>query len=237
MNRLHTFIAAATLLLVMFGAEGALAERAALVTEVVGVAERVDAGSAVRLEVGDWLSEGTEVRTGGRSRLTLRVPGGSYLRLDSETRMRLGNLGSPSGPVRGAFAVRSGLAAVVVPALRSEQSFIVDTPTSSAAVRGTVFYVGVDPERELEWVCGMAGEVEVSIAARPESVEVTPNWGVWFDSAGEVVALRELTAEEREHYVELSGPDAVQGGLDAELIEELMGEPGAKPEEDDYGFL
>jgi hypothetical protein len=219
MKRLPLFV---TVVLTTVLALGAAAQTRILVTEVSGVVERVDTSPDERLARGDWLPEGAEVRTGERSRLTLRVPGGSYLRLSGNSRIRLDNLGSPSGPTRGEFHVSRGLSAVVV-ATDLDQRFVVTTPTSSAAVRGTVFFVGVDEAKNLGWVCGLAGEVEVEISNQEETFAVTPNWGVWFEEgSGTIVAARELTEEERQSYYLLAGEDGVVGGLEAAEIEQRL---------------
>ncbi len=134
----------------------------------------------------------------------------------------IGQFAAGSGKKAGEFHISRGLSAVVV-ATDLDQRFVVTTPTSSAAVRGTVFFVGVDEAQNLGWVCGLAGEVEVEISNQEETFAVTPNWGVWFEEgSGVIVAARELTEEERQSYYLLAGEAGVIGGLEAAEIEQHL---------------
>ncbi|MCD4732627.1 FecR family protein [bacterium] len=176
-----------------------------VVYEVTGVAERVDVEPTLRLSLRDELPEGAVVQTGSHSGLVLRRVDGSVLRLDSNTRLRIDRLGELGYPLRGEFSVIMGIVGAAVQRVTADHPFIVNTPSTSAAVRGTRFVSGID-EGGKEILCTTEGAVDASLPGADEAVSVEKGDGVWLDPESGEVDARPMTDAEFNRYNALSAP-------------------------------
>lgn len=148
------------------------------------VAVRLVSGSVTRatqtawqpVERGQLLRANDAVRTADQALLVLELPeqagfvhvlGGSELRI-SELRQ----LPGPEGPQAATFTLNGGKAYVKLRSFNRRRSrFQVQTPSGSAAVRGTAFVIAVDQARTTR-IGVTAGRV--SIQAQGREVDVTP---------------------------------------------------------------
>jgi hypothetical protein len=186
-----------------------LAAHVLVVYEVTGVAERVDVEPVVRLSLHDELPEGAVVQTGSHSGLVLKRVDGSILRLDSNTRMRIDRLGELGYPLHGEFSVIMGIVGAAVQRVTADHPFVVRTPSTTAAVRGTRFVSGMDEEGK-ELLCTTEGAVDATLPGVEEPIAVEVGDGVWLDPESSEVEARPMTEAEFDRYNALSAPlDAV----------------------------
>lgn len=161
---------------VLFIADGVRHENRefyARITEVTGTGTvLLKRGAAQQpLEVGQALEDGGEVRTGPNCWATLSFPDGSVITLAPDTRFGVALLEYNRGGMwRGrSFALWSGqMWARVSPKFGEESRCKVHTPSSVAAVRGTRFYMGYDPNRQATRLSCNDGAVRVDgFSGRP----------------------------------------------------------------------
>lgn len=108
-------------------------------------------GHPAPLAVGVVLKEGSIISTGPNAFLRLNLPDGAHLSVPSQSRVRLGRLRAVemTGVVQRELEVQQGrLESEVVPLRGPRDSYIVRTPMSVSAVRGTEFRVAYDPVSE-----------------------------------------------------------------------------------------
>lgn len=108
--------------------------------------------------IGETLAAGARIRTGADGIVEIVFGSGNALRLEENTTLTL-DLADPSNGIdleRGTFAaVFEGLETIGV---GPERTLRVNTPTTIAGVRGTVFFVRVESE-ESTYVCTCHGEL------------------------------------------------------------------------------
>lgn len=201
----HRFIATAStaaVSLTMLVAGAALAQDPAGSDAVAAVAAPVDAApssSATQLQariidvsgkarwraspdsewkdaaVNDDLSPGAEVRTGMRSRVTLRFRNATVL-VDSSTNFSIPTIEQEGDVLRTIAAVRSGRADFKVDKVGLQNDFKVVTPSTTLAVRGTSFSTVTGPLKGVEIVGARENAIraiEVRYAALNQTVEMS----------------------------------------------------------------
>jgi hypothetical protein len=119
----------------------------AIVIDVEGKARwRPTADGAWRdAKVNDLLDPGAEVRTGLRSRLTMRVGRNATVLVDSGTAMELPRVAMDGDTLRTTAMVRSGRVDFKVDKVGYANDFQVVTPQTTLAVRGTGFSLSTGP--------------------------------------------------------------------------------------------
>lgn len=201
----HRFIASASsaaVTLTMLVAAGALAQDAAPGDAVVAVepprvgaasptatplqARIIDVSGKARwrasadaewkeASVNDDLSPGAEIRTGMRSRVTLRFRNATVL-VDSSTNFSIPTIEQEGDVLRTIAAVRSGRADFKVDKVGLENDFKVVTPSTTLAVRGTSFSTITGPLKGVEIVGARENAIraiEVRYAALNQVVEMS----------------------------------------------------------------
>ena len=201
----HRFIATAStaaVSLTMLVAAGALAQEVTSADAVTAVAAPADAApspTATQLQAriidvsgkarwrsspdGEWkdaavnddLSPGAEVRTGMRSRVTLRFRNATVL-VDSSTNFSIPTIEQEGDVLRTIAAVRSGRADFKVDKVGLQNDFKVVTPSTTLAVRGTSFSTITGPLKGVEIVGARENAmraIEVRYAALNQTVEMS----------------------------------------------------------------
>jgi len=125
--------------------------------------------------VNDDLSPGAEIRTGMRSRVTLRFRNATVL-VDSSTNFSIPTIEQEGDVLRTIAAVRSGRADFKVDKVGLENDFKVVTPSTTLAVRGTSFSTITGPLKGVEIVGARENAmraIEVRYAALNQTVEMS----------------------------------------------------------------
>ncbi len=125
--------------------------------------------------VNDDLSPGAEVRTGMRSRVTLRFRNATVL-VDSSTNFSVPTIEQEGDVLRTIAAVRSGRADFKVDKVGLQNDFKVVTPSTTLAVRGTSFSTVTGPLKGVEIVGARENAIraiEVRYAALNQPVEMS----------------------------------------------------------------
>ena len=155
----------------------------------VGTVE-VQAGSGdfAAATEGQTVSEGDTVRTGADGRASIDWPDGSVTRLDVDTTFRIeelsgGTVLSPSTAIEGAQETGNTYSRVTE-LTEAGDRFSIDTPTATAAVQGTEYYVLVGPDGS-STVIVTEGSVVVTTESG-EEVVVQAGETVIVDADGEV---------------------------------------------------
>jgi ferric-dicitrate binding protein FerR (iron transport regulator) len=149
--------------------------------------EFVDGAVTVRLAaggqrdglLGDPLANGDVVVTGSDGFAIISMAGGASVKLREDTELQIASLGETPAVnlTRGSvFAQVRRVASTV-----AGTAFEVRTPTVTAGVRGTEFFVAygrtIEDEPDL-WLCVNEGSVEVSVPTTGESVLVPAGQGI-----------------------------------------------------------
>jgi hypothetical protein len=122
------------------------------------------AGAAVPVAEGAVIAQGALIATGANSFARLDLPDGSRVAVPSQSRLRIDALHRTllTGAVARLFTVEAGRSeSTVVPLPQAQDSYIVRTPVSVSAVRGTDFRVGYSPEEHKASTGVVAGKVAV----------------------------------------------------------------------------
>jgi len=154
----------------------------AKVTSAVGNVTFYRGGTAYTASLNTKLNNGDIVHTGDRSKVELTFGDGSVVRLSSNSQMTV-NCAESSGLGTSTVLTCSGgrLWSNVIPFKEgSESSYVVKTPTSTAAVRGTIFRTNVSADTSTS-VRVYDGQVEVSRGYVPAADEfggtIPDGWG------------------------------------------------------------
>jgi hypothetical protein len=142
-------------------------------------------GRSLPVALGMTLGEDALVATGSDAFARLDLADGSRVALPSNSRLRIGKLSRTlmTGAVQRDFTVEAGRAvSTVIPMHNPLDSYIVRTPLSAAAVRGTVFRVRYDPSERRQSTEVLEGHVLVSAAAA--SALAPAGYGVVSSDAG-----------------------------------------------------
>lgn len=127
----------------------------------VTVASNIQSAVTVGMPIG----EGAVVETGANAFARLDLPDGSRLALPSQSRIQVERLRRVvmTNAVERTFAVKAGRSeSSVTPFKNPRDSYIVRTPLSVSAVRGTEFHIHYDPERQTAATEVLDGTVMVS---------------------------------------------------------------------------
>jgi hypothetical protein len=145
----------------------------ARVVDVAGEATVLVQGRETPIRRGTSVGEGAQIATGANAFVRFELPDGSFVTLPSQSRFDVQTLRRTplTETINRAFVLRSGRSeAVVTPMKRPGDSFIIRTPLSTAAVRGTVFRVNFDPRTGLattevvEGIVGLSSTLDGSTA-------------------------------------------------------------------------
>lgn len=140
----------------------------ATVENLRGEATVTSRGATAALAQGAVLRAGDLVATGANTFVRLRLPDGAHVTLPSQSRLRIAALHRVllTGAVIRDFALETGRSeSTVTPMTRPQDRFIVRTPLSVAAVRGTEFRVAFEPDAQRAGVGVLDGVVGVDAAA------------------------------------------------------------------------
>lgn len=155
---------------------------------------------------GASLGEGATVATGPNAFARLDLPDGSKIALPSQSRIRLDRLRMTlmTGAVDRAFTVEGGRSeSTVTPLAKPKDRYIVRTPMSVSAVRGTDFRVTYSPDTNRATTEVVSGAVAVNGATQTAAL-APARFGVSATTDG-VSALKPLLSEPK-----LLRPDQVQ---------------------------
>ncbi len=154
----------------LFPASGVAGEAGAVVTLLDGSAELFTAGAAQGrpLAKGEQVVKDSEIRVGANSRIELRLPDGSFIRLAQNTRITVNQLEFDGAAARKDYRIdlRLGkLWAKVKKLLTPDSAVAVHTVTMTVGVRGTAFGMDVKGDNSGQ-VKVYEGEVS-AVAAAP----------------------------------------------------------------------
>lgn len=115
------------------------------VNEIVGKAFLVKEGTAAAAAIGDIVSKGTTIRTEAGAKLTFKVENVGVFNIKESSEVLVdGLIGATDKNIK--LNVKKGKLLVGVRKLMKEESAIIETPSSIAAVRGTSFVVDSSSE-------------------------------------------------------------------------------------------
>jgi hypothetical protein len=143
-------------------------------------------GRPAPLAIGTTMREGVVIATGANAFARLDMPDGSRLAIPSQSRVRVDTLRRVlmTSAVERAFTVESGRGESVVTRAKTPQdAYIVRTPLSVSAVRGTEFHVHYEPEQQVATTEVWAGTVQVSSLDSSAS-PVPAGFGLGANAAG-----------------------------------------------------
>jgi hypothetical protein len=128
------------------------AQNEVMVTMVEGTARAFAAGASagVRLKKGDRLTREHEVKVGEKSRLELRFPDNTVMRLSEKSTLKLGEISYDKKTGAKNFKVALSLGkmwAKVKKLVTSDSAVEVKTVNAVAGVRGTVYRVDVEEDK------------------------------------------------------------------------------------------
>ena len=103
------------------------------------------------LKQGDFVHEGQTVKTAKNSRMELKLPDGSILRLAEKTMFKFDALEADSGKRNISLTAILGAGWIKASKWIGRNDFFkVKTPTAVAAVRGTVYHLNVDKDKSAQ---------------------------------------------------------------------------------------
>jgi len=183
----------------------------AKVTFLVGKNSVKDSKSAKwqTIKLGDNLKEGSIIRTGNASRVTIVVDGSEF-KLAPRTEIELTSL--PIGKKEGEVNVVSGFTWYNI-IKQKGKSFSAKTPTITAGVRGTSFSAMYDPKTKESKNCICEGSVSILDSKTNESILV---------KAGSGASLSKSGALQEESYKEFIKKDIALPGFQAKIKESPM---------------
>jgi hypothetical protein len=179
-------------------------------------------GLPLPLAVGQPIREGEVIATAGNSFARVDLPDGSRLAVPSQSRVRITALRRIllTGAVERQVSVEAGRSeSIVTPMTNPVDSYIVRTPVSVSAVRGTDFRVGYTPDSRVASIGVVEGSVAVE-GASGGSALVPARFGVNTGGAGPMAPMPLLAA-----------PKLLRAGRtqdEPRLAFDIDPEPGAK---------
>ena len=164
-----------------------------------GAVTLTSGGLPLPLTVGGPVREGTVISTAGNAFARIDLPDGSRVAVPSQSRVRVTSLRRIllTGGVERTFTVEAGRSeSTVTPMTSPADSYVVRTPVSVSAVRGTDFRVGYSPETQV----ASTGVVEGKVAfdASGSSTLVPAKFGV-LTAGGALAVVPLLTAPKLQH--------------------------------------
>ncbi|MGC9317638.1 MAG: FecR family protein [Armatimonadota bacterium] len=213
-------------------------QRIASVSDVVGDVYVRARGNAEFQPLGatEHVLAGSAVKTGVDSTVTLNWVDGSRIRLGPKTsiKVRKCSLNTSTKKATSLFELDAGhIWARVLTMLRSESKFEIRTPTATAGVRGTVFYVGVGETGETT-LAVYEGAVSLEADASAETVQPGQQAMVVEGSAPSVMpATGDLDWAQQQGIIgprlDLDlGPEVTVDADDRTLTVSGIAEPGAQ---------
>lgn len=179
--------------------------------KVVDVSGEVsDHGSPISR--GTIVREGDEIQTGTNAFVRFELPDGSFVSLPSQSRFEVQTLRRTAltGAVERTFVLRTGRSeAVVTHMTRPDDSFIIRTPLSVAAVRGTSFRVNFDPKTGVATTEVVEGVVGLSSTVNSSAAVVTKAFGDHATRDGVGVPQPLLAAPQLENQARVQGEASV----------------------------
>jgi hypothetical protein len=121
-------------------------------------------GAPLAVKVGQALGEGAVIATGGDSFARVDLPDGTRLAVPSQSRVRILALRQVllTGGVDRQLSVEEGRSeSTVIPMTSPADTYVVRTPVSVSAVRGTDFRVGYLPDQHVASIGVVEGKVAV----------------------------------------------------------------------------
>jgi hypothetical protein len=156
-------------------------------------------GLPLPLTVGQALREGAVISTAGNAFARIDLPDGSRIAAPSQSRLRIASLRRIllTGGVQRVFTVEAGRSeSTVTPMPNPADSYVVRTPVSVSAVRGTDFRVGYAPQAQAASTGVVEGQVAVDAAGG--SALVPAKFGV-STGVGPLAAVPLLAAPKLQH--------------------------------------
>jgi len=170
----------------------------AVIAAYRGAVEIEARGTRATASVGLTLDEGALLETGANGFVTLRLPDASLVTLPSNSRIRLSRLRAVSitRSIDRRFSLEAGRSeAKVTPMTNPASRFMITTPVSVAAVRGTDFRVSFTPSEMAARVEVIEGKVAVSPAgSKATETLLTAEFGTVATAAGVRAPIRLLQA-------------------------------------------
>jgi hypothetical protein len=142
-----------------------------------------DGGRALPVTLDMALNEGLLITTGANAFARLDLPDGSRMALPSQSQVRINQLHRTvmTKATQRVFTVEAGRGVSTVTPLKNDQdSFVVRTPRSVSAVRGTEFRVHYDPDHDQAATEVVKGTVMVA-ANGADAVAIGAGFGVSAD--------------------------------------------------------
>lgn len=150
------------------GTAEASTSRVAIISMMEGTVEVQKSGGKKIIKgfKGMSLNQGDIVTTGKKSSVVLKFSNGTSeddtLILESSARVTFSKLSNKSGTITK-VSILKGKAWVDVKSIKNkDDEFVLETPTASMGVRGTNFFVGVDPNTGLPTLAVLSGNVNVT---------------------------------------------------------------------------
>jgi len=159
----------------------------AVVETLSGEATVTTQGRISALAKGAVLRQGDTVATQANAFVRLALPDATHMTLPSQSRLRIEALHRVllTGAVVRGFALEKGRSeSVVTPMKQPQDRFVVRTPLSIAAVRGTEFRVSFDEGEQRAGVGVLDGAVGVAPPAGGDGAVVQKSFGVSADRDG-----------------------------------------------------
>lgn len=142
-------------------------------------------GQSVR--VGSTVEEGAVITTGPNAFVTVELADGSRISLPSQSRVRVERLRRLrlTGEVHRVFSLEDGRSSsVVTPAPDAGHSFVITTPVTVSAVRGTEFRVAYDPAEDRAALSVVEGRVADRAVSEAAETVVPATFGRSSDTSG-----------------------------------------------------
>ena len=132
------------------------------------------------------VQQGMRVETGASAYVTITMPDASAISLPSQSRIYVARLRHVLlGGLERNFVLEAGRSrSTVTPMKDPASNFLVTTPLSVSAVRGTDFRVGLDPTGKKVMTEVVGGTVAVATAQDMPSIKVPKNFGIIATPAG-----------------------------------------------------
>jgi len=136
--------------------------------------------------IGTKVRQGMRVETSASAFVTVRMPDGSAISLPSQSRIYVAKLRHILvGGIERTFVLEAGRSrSTVTPMKDPASNFLVTTPLSVSAVRGTDFRVGLEPDGQRVMTEVVGGTVAVATAQDMPSIKVAKNFGIIATTAG-----------------------------------------------------
>lgn len=193
---------------------------AAVVANFRGTATLTQDGRSAALTAGQTLPEGSVIATGANAFVRVALSDGSHVVIPSNSRVRLSRVRRIllNGAVDHEMTVQNGRAESRVTPRRAPGGFVVRTPVSVSAVRGTDFRVSFDEAAGRSITEVVEGDVRVRPEGDGGEVVITEAEGA-VTTSGEARRVDLLPAPR------LTDPDRVQ--MDGDTAFDIVGLTGA----------